>query len=81
MQTKKYLARAFGHTGVVEVLKISECKKIYTVLDGDFLRHTWFCDDPDKPHHFAKKVNGKWVLEILDEYIVRKLSSLEYELY
>lgn len=82
MQTKKYLASAFGYTGIVDVVDITEDGEVYTLLDGDFLRNTWFTSYKlSQPHHHAKKIKGKWTLQIAHTYIIKELSSLEQELY
>lgn len=86
MQAKKFLAKAFGVKKIVDVIDITYDSNnkptSYTILDGDFLRTTWFAYafGDEKPHPQAKMINYKWTLAVHKEYIIRELSSLEVEL-
>jgi hypothetical protein len=76
LQTEKYLAKLWGYTGIVEVL--FKTKDTFCVLDGEFLRNTWF---KDGIHPQATIINGAYTLEISKGYILRKLTPVEEELY
>ena len=81
MQTKKFVAKAFGVQDVVDAIEDCPVPGLYTILDGDFLRSTWFrLNRFEKPHYSAIMINGVWALTINKEYILRELSSLEEQL-
>ena len=74
MQVEKYLAKAFGHTGVVDV--VCKDEESYWIKDGDFLRKTWGENHPE-----GIILHGYYVLQIHRSYIIRKLTPVEEELY
>lgn len=76
MQIEKYLAKVWGCVGIVEVLY--KTKDTFCVIDGEFLRNTWF---KDGIHPQAIIINGAFALEISESYILRKLTPVEEELY
>jgi len=81
MQTKKFVAKAFGVQDVVDAIEDCPTPGLYTIFDGDFLRNTWFrLNHLEKPHYSAVMINGVWALVVHKEYIMRKLSSLEEQL-
>lgn len=82
MQIKKFLAKFGRHEGVVDVPFISEGGEFYTVLDGKFLRATWF-NMGRHPKEVSIKIGKKKVraLTINKCYIVRELTPLEIELW
>jgi len=81
MQTKKFIVRAFGVQDIVDAFEDCPIPGLYTILDGDFLRNTWFrLDHLEKPHPNAIMTDGIWTLAIHKEYIMRELSSLEEQL-
>jgi hypothetical protein len=82
MQIKKFLAKFGKYEGIVEVVFISDNEELFTVLDGPFLRSTWF-SVRRHPNEIMVKVGKKKVraLTINKCYIARELTPLELELW
>ncbi len=76
MQAEKYVGRAFNYTGIFEVEKIEG--EIFLVKLGEFTDKTWTNNHPE-----IQEINGVKVLGInrANFEFIRKLSSLELELY
>lgn len=82
MQTKKFIAKAFGKLYIVDAIKNPDNHELYIVLDGNYLRDTWFTsNNSKKPHINAKLINGQWTLSVYKGYILKECSSLEAELF
>ena len=80
MQTEKYIGQAFSYTGIFDVVKVVETQDtiVYLVKVGQFTDKTWGNHHPN-----IRKIKGVKVLGInkTNFKFIRKLSSLEKELY
>lgn len=80
MQAEKYIGQAFSYTGIFEVVKVVETKDttVYLVKLGQFIDRTWGNDHPQ-----IQELDGIKFLAInkTNFKFIRKLSSLEQELY
>lgn len=76
MQAEKYVGKALDYTGIFEVEKIEG--EIFFVKLGEFTNKTWTNYRPE-----IQEINGAKVLGInrANFEFIRKLSSLELELY
>lgn len=75
MQTKVFLARAFGHEGIFEAFE--DGRTLY-IVEGKFLEKTW-----GNNHYLMKEFNGKKVLAVSKDNLIklRKSSKLLDELF
>lgn len=80
MQAEKYIGQAFSYTGIFDVVKVVETKDttVYLVKLGQFIDRTWGNDHPQ-----IQELDGIKFLAInkTNFKFIRKLSSLEQELY
>jgi hypothetical protein len=80
MQVEKYIGKAFSYTNIFDVVKIIETahETLYYVKVGEFINRTWGNDHPN-----IEELDGISVLLINKRHFkfIRKLSSLEQELY